>query len=415
MGDTFAIPMPIQSPDATQPNGAPARKGPVITAVATLLTLVATSAVVGAFAPRLPYLSIVSALLQFFVDWPWIVILALVGGGLAFRHWRVSRSRYAALLTSVAAATATGASVITARIVAAVDGAGADVRVLGALNPVPLRPETLPEDVPYLTENGTALVLSVFRPRAGTPGALAPVLFNVHGGGWTGGSRKDQTAEWAWFAKHGWLVISADYGLSSDQRHLWDVVPGELGCALAWVAAHAAGYGGDPERLAVTGGSAGGNLAVNAAYMANAGTLLSACGGTVPKVRAVSALVPAVTPAVLYDGTLPFFGSGDRKLVEAYTGGSPGRYPDRYRFISAETHLSDQTPPTLLLAGGIDHVVATPSIDRFAKVAAARGVAVLLVHFPYGDHGFAAPPNGLGSQAYRQLTVNWFREHGLAP
>jgi len=168
----------------------------------------------------------------------------LVSGGLAFRRWRVSRSRYAALLTWVAAATATGAIVITARIVAAVDGAGADVRVLGSLDPVPLRPETLPEDVTYLKENGTALVLSVFRPRAAPRGALAPILFNVHGGG---------------------------------------------------------------------------------------------------------------------------------------------------------------------------YVVATPSIDRFAKVAAARGVPVRLVHFPYGDHGFAAPPNGLGSQAYRQLTVNWFREHGLAP
>ena len=210
-------------------------------------------------------------------------------------------------------------------------------------------------------------------------------------------------------------MISADYALSSETRHLWNVVPGELGCALAWVAAHAAEYGGDPERLALTGGSAGGNLAINAAYMANAGTLPSACGGTVPKVRAVSALVPGVTPAALYDGTVPFFGSGDRTLLNAYIGGSPTQFPDRYRFVSGEAHLSERTPPTLLLAGSIDHVASTPSIDRFAEVAAARGVAVRLVHFPYGDHGFAAPPNGLGSQAYRQLTVNWFREHGLTP
>ena len=394
---------------------ASSRSGRLLIVTATLLTLVAASEVAGAFAPKIPFLSVAGATIQFFVDWPWTVILALVGGGLAFRHWRRGRGGYAAVLTGVAAATAAGAMVITAQIVAAVDGAGTAVRVLGALNPVPVRPETAPEDVTYLTDDGTPLVLSVFRPRAPTAGAMAPVLFNVHGGGWTGGSRKDQTAEWAWFARQGWLVISVDYALSSETRHLWNVVPGELGCALAWVATHATQYGGDAERLALTGGSAGGNLAINAAYMANAGTLPSACGGTVPRVRAVSALVPGVTPADLYDGTAPFFGSGDRKLLDAYIGGSPAQYPDRYRFVSAEAHLSDQTPPTLLLAGGIDHVASTPSIDRFAEVAAARGVAVRLVHFPYGDHGFAAPPNGLGSQAYRQLTVNWFREHGLAP
>ncbi len=395
--------------------GSDQTKARLLGAAATVLTLVAASQVAGAFAPRIPFLSIVSAVTQFFVDWPWTVILAVAGGGLAFRQWRRSRSRYVAVLMGIAAATAAGAIVITARIVTAIGGAGADVRVLGALNPIPLRPEPNPEDVTYLTDGGTPLVLSVFRPRTATAGARAPILFNVHGGGWTGGSRKDQTADWAWFAEHGWLVISADYALSSETRHLWNVVPGELGCALAWVATNAARYGGDPGRLALTGGSAGGNLAINAAYMANAGTLPSACGGPVPKVRAVSALVPGVTPAALYDGTMPFFGSGDRRLLHAYVGGSPAQYPDRYRFVSAEAHLSDQTPPTLLLAGGIDHIASTPSIDRFAEVAAARGVTIRLVHFPYGDHGFAAPPNGLGSQAYRQLTVNWFREHGLAP
>ena len=120
MGIHSASPMPTQSPDANQPNRTPA-----------------------------PFLSIAGALTQCFVDWPWAVILALVGGGLALHHWRRSRSRYGAVLMGVAAATATGAIFITAQIVAAVDGAGADLRVLGSLNPIPLRPETSPEDVTY--------------------------------------------------------------------------------------------------------------------------------------------------------------------------------------------------------------------------------------------------------------------------
>jgi acetyl esterase/lipase len=385
-----------------------------IVAVATLLIAIAASVVAAAFAPGIPYLSVAGAFLQFFIDWPWAVILALIGGGLAFHQSRVRHNRFATLLWWPAAATAIGGAVITARIVSALAAAGADLHALGSLDPIPVRPETPPEDVTYLTSGSVPLVLSVYRPHAATT-RMAPVLFNIHGGGWTGGSRRDQAAEWAWFARHGWLVISADYSLSSKDRHLWNVVPGELGCALAWVAQHAAQYGGDPDRLALTGGSAGGNLAINVAYMANAGTLTSACGGTVPKVRAVSALVPATTPAAGWDGTVPFFGPGDRRLLEAYLGGSPTEYPDRYQFVSAEAHLSATSPPTLMIAGGIDHVVPTPSIDAFARVAEARGATIRLVHFPYGDHGFAAPPNGLGSQAYRQLTVSWFRRYGLVP
>ena len=156
--------MPIHSLDVSQPQGTPAPKGRLLLAAATLPTLVAATEVAAALAPGAPFLSIAGALTQFFIDWPWTVILALIGGGLALRHWRRSRSRYAALLMGVAAATATGGTYITARIVAAVDGAGANLRVLGAMNPVPLRPETSPEDVIYLTDGGTPLVLSVFRP-----------------------------------------------------------------------------------------------------------------------------------------------------------------------------------------------------------------------------------------------------------
>ena len=104
-----------------------------------------------------------------------------------------------------------------------------------------------------------------------------------------------------WFADHGWLTVSVGYTLSSDDRHLWDVTHGQIGCALAWVVENVREYGGDSNRLSMTGDSAGGNLAINTAYMANEGTLRSSCGGRTPTVGAVSTIYPAVDPADFHD------------------------------------------------------------------------------------------------------------------
>jgi acetyl esterase/lipase len=53
------------------------------------------------------------------------------------------------------------------------------------------------------------------------------------------------------------------------------------------------------------GSSAGGNLAINAAYLANAGRLESSCGGTVPRVSAVSVLYPPVDLAAAWVSQVP--------------------------------------------------------------------------------------------------------------
>src|SRR6202041_4055353 len=96
------------------------------------------------------------------------------------------------------------------------------------------------------------------------------------------------------------LAVSIDYPLSSVDRHLWDITTSQVGCAMAWTAANAAQLGGDPDRISLLGSSAGGNLAINAAYLANAGRLESSCGGTVPRISAGSALYPPVDLAAAW-------------------------------------------------------------------------------------------------------------------
>ncbi len=83
------------------------------------------------------------------------------------------------------------------------------------------------------------------------------------------------------------------------------------------------GLGGDPERLVLVGDSAGGNIAVNAAYLAASGTLESSCKGRVPAVRAVVGLYAVLDPVGLHhDGRAP----EAPMFAEQYIGGTPRHF-----------------------------------------------------------------------------------------
>lgn len=313
----------------------------------------------------------------------------------------------------MAVLTVVGGSVVSVRMTTAVESAGADIDLAKTLDVFSERSATPDADATYTTFDGEPLRLSIYRPRATvTP---APVLVFVHGGGFVAGDRDAHGTDFRWFAEGGWLVVSVDYALSSPDRHLWDVVQPQLGCALTWVTANAHRYGGDPARLSLSGDSAGGNLAINTAYMAANGTLRSSCGGALPKVSAVSVLYPVVDPGGFHDNADPAIGSTSRDMAAAYTGGSPVEFPQRYAAITSATHLGATAPPTLILFGAADHLVPTAGTYRFADLALAAGVDVELVAAPYADHVFDAPPGSVGQQGYRQLTAKWLRDHGQAP
>jgi acetyl esterase/lipase len=213
-----------------------------------------------------------------------------------------------------------------------------------------------------------------------------------------------------WFADRGWLVLSIDYSLSSPRRHLWNVTQGQVGCALSWVAENATAYGGDAQRLSLTGDSAGGNLAINTAYLRSAGQLPSACGGVAPDVDAVSVLYPAVHLAGIYD-----YSSAGRRFVTNYIGGSPKQLAERYAAVDSIEKINPNAPPTLILTGEADDLVSVDDIDAFAQRARDVGVNIKLVRFPHANHAFDLLPGSIGQQAYRQLTDQWLRAHGQQP
>ncbi len=111
-------------------------------------------------------------------------------------------------------------------------------------------------------------LLDIYRRADGPPLDKAPVLLQVHGGGWITGEKEQQgRALMNRMAEQGWVCVAINYRLSP--RDSWPAHIVDVKKAIAWVKEHIAEYGGDPDYVVVTGGSAGGHLSALAALTPN--------------------------------------------------------------------------------------------------------------------------------------------------
>ncbi len=107
------------------------------------------------------------------------------------------------------------------------------------------------------------LQLDLYLPAtaAGKPAAAAkvPLVVLVHGGGWRSGDRREFAPLAARLAARGFAAATIDYRLSGQA--LYPAAIDDVKQSILWLKEHAAQYGIDPGRVAVAGGSAGGQIA----------------------------------------------------------------------------------------------------------------------------------------------------------
>jgi acetyl esterase/lipase len=216
--------------------------------------------------------------------------------------------------------------------------------------------------------DGTRLVLDVWLSDGAVTGSSRPAIVKVHGGGWTGGSRS-QAIDWnRWLNQLGYQVFDVEYRMPPPER--WKDEVGDVKCALGWVAANAPKYGIDPTRISIMGYSAGGNLAMLAAYSMGNPRLPPSCD--LPTVS-VKSVINLYGPA---DLTLFYGSSGSlanvQSVLRQYIGGSPTQYPNRYRAVSPLSYVDPKAPPTITLLGTSDHIVPTDQA-RSLDQRSARG------------------------------------------
>lgn len=319
---------------------------------------------------------------------------------------RVRRWGRSAIATTAAAAAVSLA--MTAHLAVVVANAGGSINPLHALAFTSM--DAKPDDVVTYAEPGLSAV--VYRPARDS----APVIVYVHGGGWTEGSATDIGHDLRWFADRGWLVVSVNYRLASPSHATWDEAHRDVACALVWVRTHAARWGGDAERLAFAGDSAGGTLALTVAYAAAQGRAQSGCGGSVPVPDAVVVQYPVADLRDAYANGYPAGLAEPTVFIERYLGGVPDGVPERLQAVSPDTYVSAAAPPTLIVEPDRDGLIPTAGVVRFAERARAAGVAVTLVRLPYANHAFDQMAAGsLGNQASLTIRQHYLVTHGLGP
>ena len=228
-------------------------------------------------------------------------------------------------------------------------------------------------------------MLDVYRPAGGCAGA--PVLLQIHGGGWVIGNKHEQALPLIYhLAARGWVVVAPNYRLSPGARfpdHLVDCKR-----ALAWVRRNIAPYGGNPGFIAVTGGSAGGHLAALVALTANEPRLQ-------PGFEDVDTTVAAAVP---FYGVYDFVdrhglkGSGATMvqwLEKTVMPCSPERDPGVWDLASPIAQVCRDAPPFLILHGTHDSLASVAEARHFAeRLHAVSRQPVIYAELPGAQHAW---------------------------
>jgi acetyl esterase/lipase len=213
--------------------------------------------------------------------------------------------------------------------------------------------------------DGRDNLLDIWRHPDSRPDGRAPVLIQVPGGGWSiNGKRGQAYPLMGRMVGLGWICVSIDY--SKSPRKAWPAHIIDVKRAIAWVRANIADYGGDPDFIAITGGSAGAHLASLAALTANARELQ-------PGFENADTTVQAAAPYYgVYDFTdvgkmhemmLPFL---EQFVMQARYADDPALFES----ASPISHAHSAAPPFIVLHGANDAVI--PSTQARAFCAALR-------------------------------------------
>lgn len=219
----------------------------------------------------------------------------------------------------------------------------------------------------------------LYTPVAAGSGAL-PVLVYFHGGGWVIGDLETHDALCRSLANEaGCKVVAVDYRLAPEHR--FPAAAEDAYAAVAWVEKNASSIGVDPNRIAVAGDSAGGNLAAVVSLMAR--------DQKGPRI-VFQLLIYPVTDSHVDTGSYRDFASGyflERDSMvwffDHYVGAGDRSDP---RLAPLKAKSLAGLPAAYVVTAGFD--VLRDEGRAYAEAMRAAGVAVEYVNYDGMIHGF---------------------------
>ena len=306
----------------------------------------------------------------------WIAPLGL----LPLFAWRRSRLTRVAALLGVAATILLLSPVARATSVwktASRSGTRAFLATFGGDHGDPVEPRRLR----YAAPAGEPLELDLYLPPsaqgtrlgATAPIDAAPIVVVIHGGSWQGGDPGQLPRLNSALARHGYAVAAIAYRHAPGHRFPAQLE--DVEAAVTYLKRRSRDLGLDGDRIALLGRSAGGQLALLAAY-----TLGD------PSIRGAVSLYGPTDLAWGWANPSPPRVHDSRGILAAYLGGSPQTHAAAYTAASPIAFAADAVP-TLLLHGARDELVSVEHARRLAAALDAAGRRYTYLELPWATHG----------------------------
>ncbi|MDZ3830289.1 MAG: alpha/beta hydrolase [Sphingopyxis sp.] len=214
--------------------------------------------------------------------------------------------------------------------------------------------------------HGTRQYLDIWAPGGVREGDRLPVVVFFYGGGWSSGEREHYGFAGRALAQQGFIVVIPDYRLAP--RAQWPDFLQDSAEAVAWTHAHIGALGGDPDRIALMGHSAG---AYNAAMLALDPQWLRDAGSDPSVVRGVAGL------------------AGPYDFLPLEKGGSADRAMGKVRPVERTQPIAfarGDAPPMWLATGDADTRVRPRNSQNLAAAIERAGGSAALRLYPGIGH-----------------------------
>lgn len=243
-------------------------------------------------------------------------------------------------------------------------------------------------NIVYRVANNYEAKLDVYGPmRAKSP---VPVVMMIHGGGWVLGTKEENTLYALPYLEMGFAVVNVEYRLAKVS--LAPAAVEDCLCALHWIGRNAKQYNFDLNKVIVTGGSAGGHLALTTGMIPASAGFENECAwendnhwkgtwnDTRPKVAAI------INWFGISDVNDMLQGPNVRSYAVSWLGGQPDREAIAKR-VSPITYVRADLPPILTIHGDADPLVPYSQSVKLHEMLTKAGVKNRFLTVPGGGHG----------------------------
>jgi acetyl esterase/lipase len=235
--------------------------------------------------------------------------------------------------------------------------------------------------IEYAHPGDESLQLDLARPESGT--GPFPAVLCIHGGGFRAGTRDGYDDLCKRLAARGYVAATITYRLAPT--HQFPAAVHDCKAAVRWLRANAAKYNIDPDRIGVTGGSAGGHLAQ---FLGVTGGVEQFEGdeGNLDQSSRVTCVVNVYGPS---DFTHSYGKSVDaHEVLPLFLGGNLEQQRRRHIVASPLYWVTPEAAPTLCIHGTEDKYVAHEQAEWLIERLKAAEVEAELLTLEGAGHGF---------------------------